>query len=69
MLRFVAALLSAVILLAALATGGFAAQFTDVPAGSWYEIPVSWAVAKDVTEGVTATTFCPRGGGDLPLAL
>ena len=60
MLRFVAALLSAVILLAALATGGFAAQFTDVPAGSWYEIPVSWAVAKDVTEGVTATTFCPN---------
>ena len=35
--------------------------FTDVPAGSFYEDPVIWAVKNGVTTGATATTFNPNG--------
>ncbi len=33
--------------------------FTDVVAGSFYEIPVLWAVENGITNGLTATTFGP----------
>jgi hypothetical protein len=33
--------------------------FTDVPAGSWYEKAVLWAVEKGITSGVDATHFGP----------
>ena len=33
--------------------------FTDVPAGSWFEAPVLWAVERKITNGVTETTFAP----------
>ena len=42
----------------AVAVGGL--PFTDVPAGSWYEAPVAWAVANNITNGLTATEFGPN---------
>lgn len=33
--------------------------FADVPDGSWFDDPVSWAVSHDITNGTTATTFSP----------
>ena len=33
--------------------------FTDVPAGSWFEAPVLWALENGITEGTSATTFAP----------
>ena len=33
--------------------------FTDVPAGSWYEKPILWAVANGITAGTSPTTFSP----------
>ena len=33
--------------------------FRDVPAGSFYEMPVLWAVEAGVTSGMTATSFGP----------
>ena len=33
--------------------------FTDVPAGSWFEQPVLWAVENGITSGMTATAFGP----------
>ena len=35
--------------------------FTDVPAGSYYEDAVIWAVGKGITTGTSATTFSPDG--------
>ena len=35
--------------------------FTDVPAGSYYEDAVIWAVDKGITTGTGATTFNPDG--------
>ena len=35
--------------------------FIDVPAGSYYEDAVIWAVDKDITAGTSATTFNPNG--------
>ena len=35
--------------------------FTDVQAGSWYEMPVLWALENGVTTGASATTFNPGG--------
>ena len=35
--------------------------FTDVPFGSFYEIPVMWALENNITTGATATTFNPGG--------
>ncbi|MBR3641300.1 MAG: S-layer homology domain-containing protein, partial [Oscillibacter sp.] len=34
--------------------------FVDVPAGSYFEDAVAWAVGKGVTQGTTATTFSPN---------
>ena len=39
---------------------GLENPFTEVPAGSYYEKAVKWAVAKDVTTGTSATTFSPK---------
>ena len=36
-------------------------SFTDVPAGSYYEDAVIWAVDKGITTGTSATTFEPNG--------
>ena len=33
--------------------------FTDVPAGSWFEAPIAWAVANGITNGLSATQFGP----------
>ena len=35
------------------------ASFVDVPAGSYYEEAVNWAVGQGITSGTTATTFSP----------
>ena len=35
--------------------------FTDVPADSYYEDAVIWAVDKGITTGTSATTFNPNG--------
>lgn len=35
-------------------------HFTDVPAGSYYEDAVSWAVGNGITYGTTETTFSPN---------
>ena len=35
--------------------------FTDVPAGAYYEDAVVWAVGKNITTGMSATTFNPNG--------
>ena len=35
--------------------------FTDVPAGSYYEDAVIWAMDKGITTGTSATTFNPNG--------
>ena len=35
--------------------------FTDVPAGAYYEDAVVWAVDKNITTGMSATTFDPNG--------
>lgn len=35
--------------------------FTDVPAGSFYEAPVLWALENGITTGATADTFNPDG--------
>ena len=35
--------------------------FVDVPAGSYYEDAVVWAVDKGITTGTSATTFNPNG--------
>ena len=35
--------------------------FTDVPAGSYYEDAVIWAVDKGITTGTSATAFNPNG--------
>ena len=40
---------------------GTANPFTDVPAGSWYEAPVLWALKNGITTGATNTTFDPNG--------
>ena len=36
--------------------------FIDVPAGSYYEDAVVWAVEKGITSGTSAVTFDPNGG-------
>ena len=35
--------------------------FTDVPEGSFFFLPVLWAVDNGITSGATATTFHPAG--------
>ena len=34
--------------------------FTDVPSGRWYSVPISWAHANNVVQGVTSTRFAPN---------
>ena len=34
--------------------------FSDVPAGSYFEQPVLWAVSEQITNGTSATTFSPE---------
>ena len=36
-------------------------NFTDVPAGQYFYAPVQWAVAENLTNGTTPTTFNPEG--------
>ncbi len=33
--------------------------FIDIPEGSWFEEPVYWAVAKDITKGISENMFGP----------
>ena len=35
--------------------------FTDVPAGSWYEAPILWALENGITNGISATEFGSTG--------
>ena len=37
-----------------------AMPFTDVPAGSYYEAAVRWAVENGITTGVSETSFAPN---------
>ena len=37
-------------------------SFTDVPQSAYYADPVAWALAKHITNGMTATTFAPNAG-------
>lgn len=37
------------------------APFTDVPANSYYALPVAWAFANAIVFGTTETTFSPKG--------
>ena len=39
-----------------------AIEFEDVPKGAYYEDAVNWAVAKGVTQGISATKFGPDNG-------
>ena len=34
--------------------------FADVPAGTWYEAPILWAVENGITNGISATEFGPN---------
>ena len=34
--------------------------FTDIAAGAYYEAPVAWAVANNITKGLSATVFGPN---------
>ncbi len=43
-----------------LAPAAAAAKFTDVQPGAYYADAVDWAVAKEITNGKTATTFAPK---------
>ncbi|MBR4661866.1 MAG: S-layer homology domain-containing protein [Clostridia bacterium] len=36
--------------------------FTDVPGEAYYAAPVAWAVANNITNGTSATTFSPEEG-------
>ena len=37
----------------------FVEPFTDVPVKQYYAEPVSWAVAEEITNGVSKTEFAP----------
>jgi len=59
-------LLNVIIIAAALASAAMAHPFTDVPADSYYNDSVQWAIDNGVTLGATDTTFepystCTRG--------
>ena len=41
-------------------TASGSTSFTDVPANAFYADAVNWAVASDVTNGTSATTFSPN---------
>ena len=41
-------------------TGNTQTQFQDIPSGAYYANAVSWAVANNVTNGTSATTFSPE---------
>ena len=41
-------------------TGLGSDQFDDVPAGTWYDRPVGWAVENGITSGVSPTEFDPN---------
>ena len=57
------ALLLVFVLVSALMPSALAADyvepFTDVPVGQYYAEPVSWAVAQEITNGVSKTAFAP----------
>ena len=57
------ALLLVLVLVSALMPSALAADyvepFTDVPVKQYYADPVSWAVEKEITNGMTDTTFAP----------
>ena len=59
------ALLLVLVLVSALMPSALAADyvepFTDVPVKQYYADPVSWAVEKEITNGMTDTTFVPGG--------
>lgn len=37
-------------------------NFSDVPAGSWFEKAVAWALENDITSGISSTLFAPDAG-------
>ncbi len=41
------------------AFGSTGTPFIDIPQGSYFELPVKWAVEKAITKGVDATHFAP----------
>ena len=60
MKRSFAALTCALTLCAGLALPASAADFTDVPAGSWYEAAVEEVVEQGWMTGVSDTLFSPN---------
>ena len=40
--------------------GATGTPFIDIPQGSYFELPVKWAVGKQITNGVDATHFAPN---------
>ena len=58
------ALLLVFVLVSALMPSALAADyvepFTDVPVKQYYAEPVSWAVAEEITNGVSKTEFAPN---------
>ena len=60
MKRRFAALTCALTLCAGLALPAAAADFTDVPAGAWYESAVEEAVEQGWMTGVSDTLFSPQ---------
>lgn len=58
--KTIAALLVAAIVLSMVPGAFAAASFRDVPAGSWFEKAVAWAVEEGITCGTSETTFSPN---------
>ena len=57
--RCLSLLLCLLMVLTLLPTAVFAAKFSDVKAGAYYEKPVEWAVEKGITAGKSDGTFAP----------
>lgn len=55
-----AALLAVLMLCSVLPVCAAGPAFADVPGGSWFAAPVQWAVAQEITNGTSATTFSPN---------
>lgn len=45
---------------AAATVGNIATGFSDVPIGSWYANPVTWAINRGITNGTSSSTFSPE---------
>ncbi|MBR5489698.1 MAG: S-layer homology domain-containing protein, partial [Oscillospiraceae bacterium] len=58
--RIISAAIIAAMLLSLCVSSVFAASFTDVAPGAWYEEAVNWAVENGITTGVGNGLFAPN---------